>query len=318
VKHKTTLLVVTLLFMALAFNATIVAAQGEEPSSQETTAGTIYEFIRAEDELRSFRLLVDAAALADNLDLDGPFTVFAPTNAAMATIQAVDERTDKNLTDILLYHVVNGRYPLPAVRQSLITLDGDRLLVDVSADGTATVNGQALVVTGNIQASNGIIHIVDAVLPIPRENDLFASELGSASEAIPAVLAQDEDRRFETFLALAEEAGLLEMLANSRQKLTLFVPTDQAFAAVPEEMMAEWQANPERALWAILAYHLVQDELGINQIANDDAIPTLEGRLLNVTTDERNRVFLNGRAVVEFNLLAANGVIHVVDEVLLP
>jgi transforming growth factor-beta-induced protein len=315
VKRKTTLLVATLLFVALAFSATLVAAQGEEPSSQETPAGTIYDIIRSEDELQSFRLLVDAAALADNLDRDGPFTVFAPTNAAMEAIQDVDDETDKDLTDILLYHVVNGRYPLTAARRSLVTLDGDRLLVDAAASGEATVNGQALVVTADIEASNGIVHIVDAVLPVPAENDLFASELGSASESIPDVLA--EDGRFDTFLALAAEAGLLETL-DGAEKMTLFAPTDEAFAAVPEEMMAEWQADPAEALWTILAYHVVQDELGINQIANDEAIPTLEGRVLTVTTDDQNQVFVNGRAVVEFNLLAANGVIHVVDEVLLP
>jgi uncharacterized surface protein with fasciclin (FAS1) repeats len=83
-------------------------------------------------------------------------------------------------------------------------------------------------------------------------------------------------------------------------------------------MMEDWLANPEEGLNTILSYHLVGDRLSINQIANDDYLPTLEGRALVVTIDEDVRVYLNGRSVESFNILASNGVIHVVDEVILP
>ena len=126
------------------------------------------------------------------------------------------------------------------------------------------------------------------------------------------------DGRFDTFLSLARQAGLADLLDNPGGNFTVFAPTDEAFANVPEEMMDSWLSDPGGALNTILSYHIVTDRLSINQIATDEFIPTLEGRALAVTTDEDVQVYLNGRPVQSFNILAANGVIHVVDEVVLP
>jgi uncharacterized surface protein with fasciclin (FAS1) repeats len=83
-------------------------------------------------------------------------------------------------------------------------------------------------------------------------------------------------------------------------------------------MMESWLSDPGGALNTILSYHIVGDRLSINQIATDEYIPTLEGRALAVTTDEDVQVYLNGRPIQSFNILSTNGVIHVVDEVILP
>ena len=83
-------------------------------------------------------------------------------------------------------------------------------------------------------------------------------------------------------------------------------------------MIDEWTADPEGALNTILAYHIVTDRLDINQIANDDFLPTLEGRPLIVTAGENKSVFINGYPITTFNMRASNGVIHVVDGVLTP
>lgn len=82
--------------------------------------------------------------------------------------------------------------------------------------------------------------------------------------------------------------------------------------------MEQWLSDPQGALRTILSYHIVGDRLSINQIATDDYLPTLEGRALVVTTDEEITVYLNGRPVQSFNILAANGLIHVMDEVVMP
>jgi uncharacterized surface protein with fasciclin (FAS1) repeats len=126
------------------------------------------------------------------------------------------------------------------------------------------------------------------------------------------------DGRFNTLLSLAEQAGLMSALESTSSAYTLFAPTDEAFEAVPDKLMEEWLADPEGALNVILSYHVVPDRLSINQIATDDYLPTVEGRPLVVTTDEDIQVYLNGRPIQDFNILASNGLIHVVDEVILP
>jgi uncharacterized surface protein with fasciclin (FAS1) repeats len=294
--------------------------EGETQSQTETeTSQTIYEVIRAEPTLSDFEALVDAAALDDNLQEDGPFTVIAPTNAAWAAFNTLSE--EESMTDILLYHVLNGEYSSEALTDEwgIMTLAGKYLFFDATVDKTETnivLNGTVEITSEGIAASNGVVYIVDAVVPFPEENSLFASELGSPDATIAEVLANDG--RFETFLSLADLAGLMEELENTSAHHTLFAPTDEAFAQVPEEMMEDWLANPEEALNTILSYHIVGDRLSINQIANDDYLPTLEGRALVVTTDENIQVYLNGRPVQSFNILASNGVIHVVNEVILP
>lgn len=314
-KGKTIFVIVSLLALSLGVSATSAAAQQEDPAAQQAELGTIYDVIQSDIRLESFEILVEAVGLADNLDDDGPFTVLAPTNEAWAAFEAMRRETDVTLTDILLYHVVNGEYDALKLRNSLPTLMGERLLLDAK-DDAVVVNDTAKIISADIQASNGVVHVIDTVLSPSREHSLFASGLGSTEDTIPKVLA--EDGRFETFLSLARQAGLMEMLENPNQNITLFVPSDEAFAALPLELLEEWMADPEGALRTILLFHLVGDQLSINQIATDDVIPTLEGRGLVVTTDENIRVHLHGRAIQSFNILAANGIIHVVDEVLMP
>ena len=342
-------LLLALLALGLVAGAGAVRAQEEEPQPQtetetqtQTAQGqTVYDVIRSEPRLESFETLVEAAALDDNLQQDGPFTVFAPTNEAWAAFEAMAAESEATLTDILLYHVLNGEYSASALarRGALPTLAGEHLFIDarevlfdingspvaglalsqgqatVANSANITLNETAKVLRSDIQADNGVVHVIDAVVLLPEEGSLFASQQGSPEATIAQVLA--EDGRFETFLSLAEQAGLLEQLENSAANYTVFAPTDQAFAAAPQELLEQWLSDPQGELQLILSYHIVGDRLGINQIANDRHIPTLEGRSIVVTRDEEG-IYLNGRAIQSANILAANGVIHVVDEVVLP
>jgi uncharacterized surface protein with fasciclin (FAS1) repeats len=310
VNRKSILLLVTLLVLGLTSSAGVVAAQGETP-------GTVYDVIESDARLESFETLVKAAALDDNLAQDGPFTVFAPTNEAWAAFEAMEAETGTTMTQILLYHVTNGEYTVSrlAEHKTLSTLSEERLLFNVK-DETIVLNDTTEVITTDIRASNGVVHIIDTVMTLPEGHSLLASKLGSPEDAIAQVLA--EDGRFETFLWLSEQAGLMEQLENRGVNYTLFAPTDEAFAAVPQELMEKWMSDPQGELKTVLSYHLVGDQLGINQIATDNYIPTLEGRPLIVATDEEVRVYVNGRPIQSFNILAANGVIHVVNEVLMP
>ncbi len=313
---NTILLLIGFLALSLLLGVgSVYAQEGDDVNSSQadtTTSQTIYEVIQAESSLSDLEALVDAAALADNLQQDGPFTVFAPTNEALAAFNAsaaTDE--DVTVTDILLYHVMNGEYYASDLIQEevVITLAGKYLFFSAENEGHTgvVINESVPVVRADIEASNGVVHIIDEVLTIPE---------GSPNESIAEVLA--EDGRFDTFLSLLEQTNLMDDLQNVNSNYTLFAPTDEAFDKADPELVEEWVSDPDGALNTILSYHVINDRLTINQIANDDYLPTLEGRAIAVSIDEFVRVYLNGRPVRDFDILAGNGIIHVVDEVILP
>lgn len=300
-----------LLLLALVTSLVItgaVAAQEETPTQAATT---IMDVVETDERLTTFQTLVEAAILADNLNQDGPFTVFAPTDEAFAAFEAMREESGLNLTDVLLYHVVNGRYNAAALtaRSNLPTLAGERLYFN-DVDDTMKINQMATISVADIQTSNGIVHIIDHVLlPTTVQN-------GNAEATIMDVLA--EDGRFETLTSLLTTAGLDDMLNNPNDTFTLFAPTDEAFADASDSLLEKWTADPEGELNTILTYHIVGDVLYSDQIANDDYIPTWEGRPLRVTFDEQDGLFLNGQSLATPDMLAANGAIHAVDAVLVP
>jgi transforming growth factor-beta-induced protein len=284
---------------------TIVAAEAQSVS--------VMTVLETSAELESFRVLVEAAVLANNLDHDGPFTVFVPTNSAMATINNLLNRTAATPTEVLLYHVVNGRYTTTDLvnRGSLPTLLGERLTF-TAEDGEIILNGETAITTMDITAGNGIIHVVNGVL-LPPAGSPFISD--SRASTLDEVLAADG--RFTTFLSLLERAGLKAELANRVHTYTVLAPTDAAFAQWPEELHDRLLNEPDY-LEMILTYHLVSDFLDIGQIANGEYIPTVEGRPLVISRDEEEQLLISGESVESANILAANGIIHVVEAVLTP
>lgn len=302
-----------LIFAISAWGAQPTAAS---PAIQEESTQSVWDVITANEQLAEFETIARAAVLADNLDQDGPFTVFAPTNAALDQLQSTFADSDATPTEILLYHIVNGRYNGPNVanQSTLMTLMGEQINVHVE-DGQIVLNDMVTVTTTDIEAENGVVHIIDQVL-LPPANALSTSDKGSPDDSLWQVL--EEDGRFTTFLSLAEQAGLNDELANINNTYTVFVPTDTAFENLSEEQVNDYTKNND-TVEAILSYHLVGDQLGINQIATDDYISTMEGRPLFVTYDEDNQaVMINGQPLTDFNIVAENGVIHVVDSVLAP
>lgn len=304
------------LFFVFLFVLGLTANVGVANAQQEENLETVYDVIKADERLASFATLVDAAALADNLNNDGPFTVFAPTEEAWAAFEAQGVDTDATLTEILLYHVVNGDYSAPNVanRASLPTLLGEHVAFTVQ-DGAIMLNDAAKITVTDMEAANGVVHIVDTVL-LPPTNSLLTSPAGSPDATIAEVLADEGD--FQTFLSLVEQAGLMDMLEDNNAVYTVFAPTDVAFVNAPQDMVQEWLADPTGALKTILLYHIVGDRLAINQLATDDFVSTLEGRALLMSTDENIQVHVNGFPIQTFNIQASNGVIHSVNQVLTP
>lgn len=307
-KKLTMMMLAVFLFLGLTATADKVRAE-------ELALTTVYDLIKEDERLTSFAALVDAAALANNLDHDGPFTVFAPTNEAFAAFEAANTQTDASLTQILLYHVVNGNYSAPKVVEfdSLPTLLGEHVMFTVQ-DGSIVLNDSVKITVTDVAAANGVLHIIDAVL-IPPTNALISSPLGSSELSIAEVLA--DEGSFTTFITLADQAGLSDMLADTHATYTVFAPTDEAFANMDPLLLNQWMGNNEE-LKLILHYHIVNDYLSINQLVHSQYLTTLEGRPLILNTDENLQVHVNGYPVQMFNIRASNGVVHAVEGVLTP
>ena len=170
----------TILLSIAAFAVVVAAcspAATPTPAPTPTPAAEIGDIVEVATEAGSFTTLLTAATaagLVETLQGDGPFTVFAPTDEAFA---ALPEGTldslladPEALPDILLYHVVSGEVTSDQVVEltEATTVQGATIAISVM-DGTVTLNDSAKVVTADVPASNGVIHVIDAVLLPPTE-----------------------------------------------------------------------------------------------------------------------------------------------------
>ncbi len=259
----------------------------------------------------SFKTLaaaLQAAGLVDALKGEGPFTVFAPTDEAFAklpkgTVETLLKPKNKGLlTGILTYHVVAGDVPAAKVVKlaGAKTLNGQRADIKV-ADGKVTVDN-ANVIKTDIRCSNGVIHVIDSVI-LPAEDN------------IPAVAAKAGS--FKTLLAAVKAAGLAEAISGEGP-FTVFAPTDEAFAKLPEGTV-ETLLKPENRdkLVSILKYHVVEGRVYSEDALKAKKAKTLQGQSIYVSVED-GKARINKSNLVATDIDASNGVIHVIDAVLIP
>ena len=249
---------------------------------------------------------MQAADLVETLQGEGPLTVFAPTDDAFAalpegTVAALLEDIPA-LTNILLYHVVAGdvRAADVVTLDSAVTVQGEPVRISVEGDNVRI--NDSLVVIADIVASNGVIHVIDAVLLPPEP-------LGSIVDIALG------DERFETLVAALQAAELVETL-QGEGPFTVFAPTDDAFAALPEGTVAALLEDIP-ALTNILLYHVVAGDVRAADVVTLDSAVTVQGEPVRISVEGDN-VRINDSLVVIADIVASNGVIHVVDAVLLP
>ena len=253
---------------------------------------------------------LEAADLVDALKGKGPFTVFAPTDAAFAalpkgTVETLLKPENKaTLQTILTYHVVAGDVRAKDVVRlsNADTLSGQR--VDIAIDEkqrTVTIDG-ATVTTTDIECRNGVIHVIDAVI-LPNTEDIIGTAVKAGS--------------FNTLAAALKAGGLVEAL-QGEGPFTVFAPTDAAFAALPEGTV-ETLLKPENRdqLVAILKFHVVSGRVFSDQAAKLTEAPTLQGSNVKIRAAE-GKLSIGGANVVAADIDTTNGVIHVIDKVLLP
>jgi len=315
------LLIVTALVMAAcAPAATPTEAPVVEPEptatpEPEVMAMDIVDTAVADGRFTTLVAAVTAAELVDTLKGEGPFTVFAPTDDAFAalpegTVESLLLPENKQaLTDILLYHVVSGNVMAADVvtLESAATVLGKDVAIKVE-DGNVYINDAQVIIT-DIETSNGVIHVIDAVILPPAEDAMMEKTIVDIAV---------EDGRFTTLVAAVTAAELVETLSGEGP-FTVFAPTDDAFAALPEGTV-ENLLLPEnkQALIDILLYHVVSGKVMAADVVGLTSAPTVLGKDITITITD-GKVYLNDTIqVIITDIEASNGVIHVIDAVLLP
>jgi transforming growth factor-beta-induced protein len=273
---------------------------------------------------KNFSTLVAAVVKADLLSTllgAGPFTLFAPTNAAFtaAGVTSLDNLTKAQLIPILQYHVLGSKVlaaDLPSGSAAITTLNGKFYL---SNGGSGVfINGTTQVTSTNINASNGVVHVINRTL-IPPAKTIAQTATDLSTSSSPQFT--------QLVAALARTSGtgtdLLAAVSNADANLTVFAPTDAAFQALYTALgVANVNEIPIATLTAVLQVHVVGARVFSTDLTNG-SVATLNGNVtVNATaktiTDAKGNVANLSANAALLNVLATNGVIHTIDKVLLP
>merc|ERR1712048_575631 len=277
-----------------------------------TTAGlgnTVSGIASRTKDLSTLVSALEAADLVTTLSDTGPFTVFAPTNEAFAKVPnatltyLLGNKTA--LTEVLKYHVAAGDLKSTNLKngEQITTLEGKNVTVAIT--GTTVKINDATVTTANVNATNGVVHIIDAVLLPP----------GLVLPTIPELAEGVKD--LSTLVTALGKADLVTALSASGP-FTVFAPTNDAFNGLPAGVLdALLKPENKDKLVEVLKYHVASGEVLSTDLENGEQIETLEKQKVNITIDAAG-VKVNTANVTMANVLATNGVVHIIDAVLLP
>jgi transforming growth factor-beta-induced protein len=299
-------------------------------SSGNTSGASLPTIAGVATSNANFTTLVAAlskAGLVSTFSGAGSFTVFAPTNAAFDAAAAaligpgktgqelVDALDVATLTAVLKFHVVGDARNAQAVLASsrIVMLDGNAVMIALKS-GSPYINSSQIVST-DIQASNGIVHVIDAVLLPPS----VSKSASTSDQTIAAIAVGNPD--FSTLVAALQKAGLVSVL-NGTQKFTVFAPTNAAFDEAAKqlhlrngmELVAELDV---KTLTAVLTYHVIAGETKAAAVVAADQLHMLSGVAADVAL-RNGKAYIDDAQILATDIPASNGVIHVLGGVMLP
>jgi uncharacterized surface protein with fasciclin (FAS1) repeats len=313
------------------------SAVAQDSQQSETILETL--LARADDDVPEFTLLTELAVTQPTVtealgDPESNYTLFAPTDAAIEAFLderdlTLDELTTQNdlLIDVLLYHVAEGAYSA----EDVALLEGDYLPtrlqdddVRITADDGLLYVDNAAIIEPDIPAENGRIHAVDAVL-VPDGTAGSMVELPTIGTYIlnQATQTPAADRNFRVLLQALTQAdpGFLNRLNDPDEGLTVFAPTDEAFAELLERLNLDRRdiLSNEAFLNELLAYHVLDDILLFEDILVQERLtPLLESTDISVRQDGENTTLNDVAQFIVTDVPVSNGVIHVIDFALMP
>jgi len=303
-------------FLKLSVAAAATAALAACGGGDEVPPGDIVAVLQAQPQ---FNLLVEAvvaAGLAPTLKSAGPFTVFAPTNAAfvalLAELKVTKEALFANtalLTRVLTYHVLAAKVPAAGVPVGKTITTVETGVFKIESTGGLKITDESNRVSNitmtDMPASNGVIHVIDKVL-LPSDKDIVAT-----AQSVPD---------FSILVEAVVAAGLVSTLQGPGP-FTVFAPTNAAFAAALTELGITKDAlfANTALLTKVLTYHVVAARVLKAEVPIGKPITSVQGETFTIDaslkiTDQRARV----AGITATDVFASNGVIHVIDKVILP
>lgn len=303
---------------AVALAATVLFGSCKDDDDHSPTESTITATVSANGNFSLLKTALMHTGLTSVLSGTGPYTVFAPNNAAFvaagldteAKITALPVET---LKKILLYHVLGQKVPASAIatgnNTSVKTANDLNVFVTKNSSGVF-VNGSA-VVQADVMASNGVIHEINAVLMPPSGNIVEAAQANPNFSLLVAAV-----------LRASQGSTNVAQVLSGAGPLTVFAPTNQAFINAGFANAAAIQAADPAVLTSILTYHVVPGRIFSSDLTEGAKPATANGGTVTITLAGGAKVKGNknttASVISSANMVTNNGVIHVIDQVLLP
>ena len=295
----------------------------EESRDETETPKSIYELASMDSDLSNLKAAIDKAGLASTLNASGSFTVFAPSNAAFTQFLAdngfasLNDVPNAALKEILLNHVLSSKVMAAQVSTGYVSTlakgsasSSRNLSMYISTASGVKINGISTVTKTDINATNGVIHKVDKVIGLPT---IVTHALANPNfSTLVAALTRNDMPNF---------VGILGGTTSS--PFTVFAPTNTAFGALLTELsLPNLAAIPAATLENVLKYHVVAGaNVASTDIVNNMTVTTFQGGTFKITTtggakitDANNRV----ANITATDVQCSNGIIHVLDKVILP
>uniref|UniRef100_A0A8C5CSU7 Periostin, osteoblast specific factor b n=1 Tax=Gadus morhua TaxID=8049 RepID=A0A8C5CSU7_GADMO len=250
----------------------------------------------------------DSAKLRAEIEGSGSFTFFAPSNDAWDALDeemksALVSNVNIELYNALHYHMANKRFLTKDLKNGMVvtSMYNDLgLHINHYSNGVVTVNC-ARIIHGNQVATNGVVHVVDRVV-------------SSVGNSIAEVLDVDDD--LTTLTNMARDAGLMEKLGEPGQ-YTIFAPTNEAFDKLGSDVLERIMSDKD-VLKALLNFHLLNTVQCSEGIMLGTSYETLEGNSIEVGCDGDSLTVNGIKMVMKKDIVTTNGVIHLIDQVLMP
>jgi uncharacterized surface protein with fasciclin (FAS1) repeats len=296
----------------LAVSSTLMFSCSEDDSLNQDR--TLSEFFSTNPEFTNLYAALEKAELVETLNQGGTFTVFAPTNAAFAEFLSANGFANLEavptplLKEVLLNHVLNARVPSSEVSTGYVKTLGKgnasatstlSMFINVTDNGVR-INGVANVTAFDINCNNGVVHVVDDVIGLPT-----------------VVTHAVANPNFSTLVSLLSQQNLVSTLAssNSPAPFTVFAPLDSAFDTATLNLYGTLSSSQRTA---VLTYHVVGGANVLSNAIPSGPITTLETGTFTITGTTIRDEQMRNTSIVLTDVQAANGVIHAVNQVLLP
>ena len=277
--------------------------------------------VAVNNNLTSLVAAVTRADLASTLAGPGPFTVFAPTNAAFQELldangwDSVDDIPVEDLRAVLLFHTLSGKVRSNDLSDTYVNTlsegpNDEAISLQVEVSGAIEFNGDAKPVTVDVEASNGVVHVIDKVMLPPTIVDLALNNAGFTS--LVAALTDPRHTNID----------FVEVLSGDGP-FTVFAPTNDAFQALLD-LNNDWNSLgdiPIATLEAVLLYHVVDANVQSDELTNGDVPTLLSGSDITIDKDNLQINTTSGQDPVNIiinDVQGWNGVVHAIDAVLLP